>query len=228
MKRLRIISVAASVVLALCLTACSSEPLEGEDLVLAAREKYESYDSAKVVITNEATGEVEQEFTFKYDEKDSLTYLYTGGYEGENYIQYNNGFECYTEQSGEFSFTQRGDSDFEAYTRDSKHPQASGAYLPFERGAINNTEKETDADGGKTYSYSYDPDSFETEAGIVSFKAIYHFNKSGDLLYFEEISVMKNNDKSETEHSYRIDIEDINSVGEIENPLKDKANEKNS
>lgn len=223
MKRFKVMLCALGImILSVLFTACifDGDPLDGEDLVEAARETYESYDSAKVLITNEDTGKVEQTFVFKYDEKDSLTYLYTGGYEEENYIQYNNGFECFTEQNGEYTFTQRGDDDFEAYTRDSKHPQASGAYLPFERKAINDVTK-TEENDETIYTYTYDPESFESDAGVKEFSAVYHFDSDGNLLYFEEISVV-DADGEESSHSYKIEITDINEVEEIENPLKDR------
>ena len=224
MKRLKLMICVLSVtVLSVLFTACifEGDPLDGEELVDAAREKYESYDSAKVLITNEDTGKVEQTFIFKYDEKDSLTYLYTGGYEEENYIQYNNGFECFTEQNGEYSFSQRGDDDFEAYTRDSKHPQTSGAYLPFERKAINDVKK-SEEDGETVYTYTYDPESFESDAGVKEFSAVYHFDSDGNLLYFEEVSVVEA-DGEESSHSYKIEITDINEVEEIDNPLKNNS-----
>lgn len=223
MKRFKVLLCALGImILSVLFTACifDGEPLDGEDLVEAARETYESYVSAKVLITNEDTGKVEQTFVFKYDEKDSLTYLYTGGYEEENYIQYNNGFECFTEQNGDYTFTQRGDDDFEAYTRDSKHPQASGAYLPFERKVINDVTK-TEENDETIYTYAYDPESFESDAGVKEFSAVYHFDSDGNLLYFEEISVIET-DGEESSHSYKIEITDINEVEDIENPLKDR------
>lgn len=223
MKKFKVMLCALGImILSVLFTACifDGDPLDGEELVEAARETYESYDSAKVLITNEDTGKVEQTFVFKYDEKDSLTYLYTGGYEEENYIQYNNGFECFTEQNGEYTFTQRGDDDFEAYTRDSKHPQASGAYLPFERKAINDVTK-TEENDETIYTYTYDQESFESDAGVKEFSAVYHFDSDGNLLYFEEISVV-DADGEESSHSYKIEITDINVVEEIENPLKDR------
>lgn len=218
-KKTTVLFICSAVIVSL--SGCQiGEPLEGEDLVMAAREKYESYDSAEVIITNADTAKVEQTFIFKYDEKDSLTYLYTGGYENESYIQYNNGFECFTEENGEFTFAQRGDTDFEAYNRDSKHPQASGAYLPFDRSSIIKTEK-IDEDGGTAYIYTYDPDSFEEESNVEAFEAEYHFDENGDLIYFVETSEIKDGDKS-ARHEYKIEITNVNSVKEIENPLKDR------
>lgn len=224
MKKFKILFCALCVMtLSVLFSACifESEPIDGEELVYAARDKYESYDSAKVLITNEDTDEVEQTFVFKYDEKDSLTYLYVGGYEKESYIQYNNGFECFTEQNGEYTFSQHGDDGFEAYTRDSKHPQASGAYLPFDKGAIEGTTK-SEENGETVYSYEYDPASFDSDAGVNEFSVVYHFDADGNLLYFEEISVVET-DGEESSHSYKIEITEINKVENIDNPLKDNS-----
>lgn len=223
MKRFKLtLCVLCVMILPTLLTACifNGDPLDGEELVQAARETYESYDSAKVLIINEDTDKVEQTFIFKYDEKDSLTYLYTGGYEKNSYIQYNNGFECFTEQNGEYSFSQRGDDVFEAYTRDSKHPQASGAYLSFDRGAIKEVSK-SEEEGETVYTYIYDPESFDSDSGVKEFSAVYHFDSDGNLLYFEEISVV-DIDGKESSHSYKIEITDINEVEEIDNPLRDR------
>lgn len=54
--------------LPLC-TSCGTPELKHDTLVYQAREDYATLDSAKVVITNEDTGDIEQEFTFKYDER---------------------------------------------------------------------------------------------------------------------------------------------------------------
>ena len=224
MKKFKILLCTLCVmVLSVLFSACifESEPIDGEELVFAARDKYESYDSAKVLITNEDTDEVEQTFVFKYDEKDSLTYLYEGGYEDENYIQYNNGFECFTEQNGEYTFSQHGDDEFEAYNRDSKHPQASGAYFPFDKGAIEEAVK-SEENGETVYTYVYDPNSFDSDAGVSEFSVVYHFDHDGNLLYFEEMSVVEA-DGEKSDHAYKIEITEINKVDEIENPLKDKA-----
>ena len=106
--------------------------LKHDTLVYQAREDYAALDSAKVVITNEDTGDIEQEFTFKYDEKDVLTYSYYGKNGGKEYAQYNNGIESYTYDNGEYSHLVNGDKDFSKYTRKAKHPQADEGMIMSE------------------------------------------------------------------------------------------------
>ena len=70
MRFLKTAAVALTVAVCLLCTSCGTPELKHDTLVYQAREDYATLDSAKVVITNEDTGDIEQEFTFKYDEKD--------------------------------------------------------------------------------------------------------------------------------------------------------------
>ena len=116
MRFLKTAAVALTVAVCLLCTSCGTPELKHDTLVYQAREDYAALDSAKVVITNEDTGDIEQEFTFKYDEKDVLTYSYYGKNGGKEYAQYNNGIESYTYDNGEYSHLVKGDKDFSKYT----------------------------------------------------------------------------------------------------------------
>ena len=122
---------AAALTAAVCIlcTSCGTPELKHDTLIYQAREDYATLDSAKVVITNEDTGDIEQEFTFKYDEKDVLTYSYYGKNGGKEYAQYNNGIESYTYDNGEYSHTVKGDKDFSKYTRKAKHRKLLSLFL---------------------------------------------------------------------------------------------------
>ena len=136
MRFLKTAAVALTVAVCLLCTSCGTPELKHDTLVYQAREDYAALDSAKVVITNEDTGDIEQEFTFKYDEKDVLTYSYYGKNGGKEYAQYNNGIESYTYDNGEYSHLVKGDKDFSKYTRKAKHPQADEGMLMFAPKAV--------------------------------------------------------------------------------------------
>ena len=112
MRFLKTAAVALTVAVCLLCTSCGTPELKHDTLVYQAREDYAALDSAKVVITNEDTGDIEQEFTFKYDEKDVLTYSYYGKNGGKEYAQYNNGIESYTYDNGEYSHLVKGDKGY--------------------------------------------------------------------------------------------------------------------
>ena len=74
LSKLRLACIALSLSAALALVSCGEVPdVEGGELIKKARDAYASLDSARVVMTNMESGEQEQEFVFKYDEKGILT-----------------------------------------------------------------------------------------------------------------------------------------------------------
>ena len=146
MKRYSI--TALLVVMIAMLTGCiwDTPDVEGGELIKKAREAYTSLDSARVVMTNTETGECEQEFIFKYDEKGILTYSYKGKSEKSSYAQFNNGLESYTEENGKVTHLVRGDKDFAAYSKDAKHPQADMGLIIYQPASVK-TAAVTDESG---------------------------------------------------------------------------------
>lgn len=215
---------AAALTAAVCLfcSSCGQPELKHDQLVYKAREDYANLDSAKVVITNEDTGEVEQEFTFKYDEKDVLTYSYYGKNGGTEYAQYNNGIESFTYDNGEYSHAVRGDKGFSKYTRKAKHPQADEGMLMFAPKAVSSVSDIIGDDGSVTVTYVYDVSKLGEDAeeiGTTGFSTTYYFDKDGKLEYFTE-----NTQADKDSYNYRIDITEQNSVDKIENKAKEYEN----
>ncbi len=212
---------AAALAAAVCLfcSSCGEPELKHDELINKAREDYAALDSAKVVITNENTGEVEQEFTFKYDEKDVLSFSYYGKYNGDEYAQYNNGFESYTYDNGEYTHAVKGDKDFSQYTRKSKHPQADEGMLMFSPKAVSNVSDVIDSDGAVTVIYTYDVSALGEDIekmGATSFSTTYYFDKDGGLEYFTE-----NTQTKDGNYDYKVEITERNSVDKIENKVED-------
>ena len=200
------------------LCACGSEPaVEGDELIKKARTDYTNLNSARVLMTNTATNEVEQTFEFKYDEKGFLTYAYEGTNGDEVYAQYNNSMECFTYENGEYEYLQKGDESFGAYTKDSTHPQADEGLLVFRPSAV--AEAEVTEENGVTHvHHEYDADKLSTE-NVVAFTADYYFDSDDNLLYFVETSTLEEDGKT-TEHSYKVEITEKNSVEKVENTVE--------
>ena len=204
----------------LLLTGCMEpDDVEGGELIKKAREAYASLDSARVVMTNTETGECEQEFKFKYDEKGILSYSYVGKSEKSSYKQFNNGYESFTEENGKVTHLVRGDKDFAAYSKDAKHPQADMGLIIYQPGSVK--EASVTEDGDTTHvHHDYDLDKIkpELEEGeATAFYADYYF-KDDELLYFTETTEAKVDGRGKT-YEYKIEIKDKNSVERIENPI---------
>lgn len=222
MKRNKNILLYIGVILTLLLmSGCGAKDVAGSELVEKARKEYIKLDSAKVVMTNTETNEIEQTFVFKYDEKDVLTFAYEGKYLDERYAQYNNGYESYTYENGEYKFSQRGDKDFQSYDRDSTHPQANEGLIIFSANSINESSV-TEENGITCVEHSYDPEKIgasSDEGNVTGFYAKFYFDKDEKLLYFTEQTIIDDNGK-EIKHSYKVEINEQNAVEDIENPVE--------
>ncbi len=206
---------------------CSlSADAEGGELIKAARKEYTELDSAKVIMTNLESGEVEQTFTFKYDEKDVLMFSYYGKSESSEYAQYNNGAECFTYDNGEYSYLSKGDKDFLKYTRSVTHPQADQGLLIYDPSNITKAEV-TDEEGVTHVHHEYDAEKIGAQAEVgkvTGFSADYYFDKDEKLLYFVETTTAEDGGK-EREYAYKVEITRQNSVERVENTtdqFKDK------
>ena len=205
----------------LCLGSCSlSQDAEGGDLIKAARKAYKELQSAHVIMTNTSTGEVEQEFTFKYDEKDILIFSYYGKSSSSEYAQYNNGVECYTYENGDLSYVHKGEEGFVLYNRATTHPQADEGLIIYSPQAITEATV-TEEDGITHVCHQYDVKKIKAEAEhgeVTSFRADYYF-RDDELLYFVETTGTKE-DGEDKEYSYKVEITEKNSVGKVENTVK--------
>lgn len=202
-------------------TGCLAEPVAGEELILAAREEYVSLNSARVDVINDETGESEQIFIFKYDEKDMMTYSYIGIGDGIYIAQYNNGYEQFTEENGTYDFAQTGDESFAAYSRDVPYPYAGEGLILFYKSAVNNelsyiASNEQATEVCHVYDITKLGDT-ETVGEMTGFTVKYYFDGEGNLLYLKEITDVTLSDGTQKTYSYSIYITERNAVDSVPN-----------
>lgn len=210
-----------SVMSALLLCGCQLEPAAGEEMILAARDAYVLLDSARVDVINDETGESEQIFIFKYDEKDMMTYSYIGMAEGIYIAQYNNGYEQFTDDNGVYSFSQTGDENFAAYSRDIPYPYADKGLILFHKKAVNSELSYVASNEQATeICHVYDIEKLgetDTEGTMTGFCVKYYFDGEGNLLYLKEITDMRLPDGTEKTYSYSVYITERNTVDSVPN-----------
>lgn len=225
MKLKNIFASALCSILIISTVSCGIPQIEGDTLINQAREDYASLNSAQVIMTNMDTNEIEQTFTFKYDEKDTLIFSYYGKSEKTEYAQFNNGAECYTYDNGTLTHTVKGDKNFQRYTRDAVHPQASESLLIFDPKAI--TAAEVKEENGITrIRHIYDVSKINAqgeEGEVTGFSAEYYFDKNKKLMYFVEVTI-ENVDGKEKKHSIKVEITKQNAVNRVENTTKQFQN----
>lgn len=207
-------------------TGCASgEPLPGEELILAAREWYTSLNSARVEVVNDKTGEAEQTFIFKYDEKGIMTYSYVGTGEGIYLAQYNNGREQFTNDNGEITALDASSLNFTAYSRDVPYPMADeGLILFYKRAVIAGESYVEEHDGITEVHHRYDVSKlgqYDGEGNLVSFFVTYRFDENGALISFTETTGLLYGELGGRgpldQLDYTIYISECNEVARVEN-----------
>lgn len=213
------------IVYAMLCSACSSEPIEGEELIEAARDAYTALDSAHVEIVNCKTGETEQEFIFKYDETDYLTYYYYGVNGDEVYQQFNNAFEQFTNDCGTLSYTCNGRKDFQRFIRGERltYAYADRGLIVFQKKAVKDIKTEV-VDGKTVLTHTYNVDKLSGADGVLEFWVVYYFNEDNTLDTFIENTVMSENGEK-VEYSYQIVISEKNAVDTVPCPFTLDENE---
>lgn len=212
----------SAILAVVCLSGCgAAEDKAGGTLVRRAREEYVGLDSARVIMTDMETGEEEQCFTFKYDEKDTLIFSYYGKSENSEYAQFNNGLECFTYDNGEMVHSTKGEPDFVRYTRTMTHPQADVGLLIYTPQNIISASEDS-VDGGIRVTHVYDAEQIgaQTEEGeVTGFTAEYFFDEDGELEYFTETTEAQVDGRTEV-YAYKIEITEKNCVGTVENTVR--------
>ncbi len=217
------ISLLIIIVSLLTLAGCAaSEPVAGEELILAARKAYVALDSARVDIVNDDNGESEQIFIYKYDEKDIMTYSYIGSSEDTYIAQYNNGYEMFTEDNGTVTAYTNKDAEFNAYSRAVPYPMAAQGLILFYKSAVDREQSYIASNEMATeIVHVYDISKLggaDAPENMDAFTVKYYFDGEGKLLYFKEITVI--GDKT---HSYTIYITEQNAVERVNNPIDVRA-----
>lgn len=213
-KLMLVISVLAAM---LSFTACGKQELVGMDKIEALREYTEGCESGCYIIRNTVSGEIEQTFTFMYDTDDTQIY-YCEGYDADGYYaEYSNGKELFRERNGEGSVVPSTDESYASYTKKEPHPYSTGQLLFYVNSYVASAEETTDADGNTLYIYLYDTERLNKKlnTSLTEFATSYAFDSNGEFVYFRQV----NSDGSET-YSYGVEMEQLNNITSIENPIK--------
>ena len=205
----------------MCLTGCSLKKvveLDGREQVEAFTAEAKTWQSGRYMLTNLDTGETDQVFSFMNNSDGTQSYLYEKLVDNTLYTEYSDGKELYftAEQNGEITEGE-GAEDNILYTVENPHPYSTGDLLFYVNLYAMGSAAETDSEGNTTYTYIYDVVKINNALGtsLDSFSTTYTFDKDGSFLYFTQ----KNSD-GESSYAYMIEVLDVNSVAELDNPLE--------
>lgn len=189
--------------------------LAGKEQVEAFRNEAKGWRSGRYLLTNLDTGEMNQAFSFMYNDDGTQSYLYEVVNEGNYYAEYSDGSLLYVVDGGNAAVINEGGEGYVKYSEEEPHPYSKGELL-FYANLFVKSSAEVPVDGGVSYVYYYNADKINEILGtsLTEFYTSYVFDSEGGFLYFEQHST-----NSEGSYSYRIEVIDADALTEIENPV---------
>lgn len=211
----------AVLLLIVCVTAlggCSLKKeyeLAGKEQVETFREQAKGWRSGRYLLTNLDTGEMNQAFSFMYNEDGTQSYLYELVSDGEYYAEYSDGELLYVVDGGNAAVINEGGEGYVKYSENEPHPYSKGELL-FYVNLFVKSSAEVAVDNGTSYVYYYNTDKINETLGttLTEFYTSYVFDSSGEFLYFEQHST-----NAEGSYAYRIEVIDADTLRSIENPV---------
>lgn len=203
----------------ICLTGCSLKKvveLDGREQVEAFIAEAAGWQSGCYVLTNLDTGEADSVFTFINGSDGVQSYLYESIADGAAYVEYSDGKIFCTVDGDEMSICNEGDEGYVSYTAENPHPYSTGNLLFYVNLYASGSTAETDSDGNVTYTYIYDVGKINKAMGtsLDSFVTTFTFDADGNFVNFTQ-----SNTDGESSYAYMVEVLDVNSVAELENPL---------
>ncbi|MDR0986151.1 MAG: membrane lipoprotein lipid attachment site-containing protein [Ruminococcus sp.] len=205
----------SAILILLTLTACGiGEPalLVGQAEIQSVIDAAASMNSGRYVITNLATGEPQEVFSFMFTEDGTQIWLdeteYRDASTGE-YVREYRYFDGTVEKSSDGSETTA------SYTKDEPYQMSTGVLLFFIPGLVETAVESTTDDGFTVYTWDYDAKKLREQssalANVLTFRTTYLFDTEGNFLVMTEHITYENEPPSD----YQIEIIDRNAVTEI-------------
>lgn len=227
-KTLCSIIAAASLLLS---ASCADKLPNGYSEVKAAKEKFETLDSATVTMVDLSTGEQIMDFSFYFNKNDEMIFSYYGkNGENEDYA-YSNGAEFFYKQNGAEGWSVIGAGDenyiYNIYNRKYRYPYATGSIFFADATSVSVDSVTTKSDGSVQIMFVYDTDKLNSFAAeqldnVTSFSKLsttYCINPDGYITEFTETGVVIDENNQETDVNVKICVENMNNVFEIPFPV---------
>ena len=217
---------------ALFLTGCTAQLPDGYDKFTAARNKYETLDSAKVTMTDMDTGEQIMEFNFYFTGRDEMVLSYYGCWDGKVQQAYSDGAEFFYKDDGDekWNVISSGDDGYiyNIYNRKYRYPYADARLFFLAGEAVSSAAVIGSDDGPTSITYTYDPEKLnnasmpgveEDIASFEKFSTTMEINQDGIPVMFTESGTVTTASGETLSVNIKIDITSVNEVFEIPYPV---------
>ena len=227
----RIISAVFAVVMISAMCGCMPRLPEGYEMVKAAKEKYESLDSGRAIMTDLTTGEQIMEFAFFVNNSDEMIFSYYGRDGEAEMYAYSDGAEYFYKDAGDEMWSVITPDDenyiYNIYNRENRYPYADGGIFFLDGTSVRSSQVSGSEDEGMTVIYTYDTDRLNSSTqgmleDVSSFSSLtttFEIDRDGFITSFIEAGEVTGTDGVTRDVNMRISIEDMNGVYDIPYPV---------
>lgn len=227
----RSVLAAAAAASLICLSGCVASMPDGYDAVKAAKNKYETLDSGRAIMTDLSTGEQIMEFSFFINAKDEMILSYYGKDGGNEMFAYSNGAEYFYKDAGDEMWSVISSADenyvYNLYNREYRYPYADGGIFFLDGTSVESANVTMNDDGSMLVEYTYDPEKLNDSTkglldGVSSFSSLstsYYINADGYITEFIENGTVTDADGITRDVNMSICVDMINEVYDIPYPV---------
>lgn len=197
------------------------------DKIEAARDLYTALDSGRLTIVDNSSGEITQDFIFKYEE-DVLTYSYVVVDENEIYYEYHNGSEINytTDHDAAWTALDATSEQYYVKTKTDKHPLTDRTAISINADSIVSGTVTEKADGGFTVTYDYDVEKLasyatvlESVGALTGFTTSLEIDGEGYCTALTQTGTFVDTDGNELAVDYTMTITEMNEVAKVTRPV---------
>ncbi len=222
---------AAALASLLALSGCTPAMPEGYETVKAAKEKYETLDSGRAIMTDLSTGEQIMEFTFFINKKNEMILNYYGK-DGDNEMYaYSNGAEYFYKDSGDELWSVIASDNeyyiYNLYNREYRYPYAEGGIFFLDGASVETADVTVNEDGSAFVEYTYNAEKLNSSTkdilqDVESFSSLttsFSINSDGFITEFVETGVVTDAQGVTRDVNMSITIDMMNEVYDIPYPV---------
>lgn len=227
----KMISAVFAAVMAVTLSGCIAQLPDGYQQVKDAKNKYETLDSGRAIMTDLETGEQIMEFSFMINPNDEMVFSYYGKDGDKEMYAYSDGAEYFYKDAGDEMWSVISSSDenylYNIYNRENRYPYADGGVFFLDGSSVDNVTIQKNEDGSCNITYVYDADKLNSSTqGILtdvqsfeSLTTVFEINAEGFITDFTETGTVTGSDGIKREINMRISIDMMNEVYDIPYPV---------
>lgn len=199
---------------------------QGFNDIKKARGRYESLDSARLTMTDLATGETLMTFCFYINGNNEMILDYDSPRNGEH--AYSDGKQFYYRAEDKWTAITPADEEYihNIFNRKYRYPYARGTVFFLDGTAVSEAHV-TEENGGKTVTYIYDADKLNAGSAreldnVSEFSELtctYTINESGLITKFAQKGSLVDADGKLSEVNILLEVSDVNNVKVISAPF---------